>query len=413
MPQSIQEMREDRNKFANQVRTLVNDHQDDQEWTNEHEEKYNKLVADVENLDKKIERHQKSMELEAKKFEQLNSISDRKGISLDEAHHQDQVRNNAVASWMRGGVQNLTEEQRESLQARMRAPTNALSTGTPETGGYLTDNEYMPQLVEAMKAYGGMREMATVISTETGSQMDFPTTDATSEEGEIVGESVKVSSQDTTFGLLSVNTFKYSSKSIAVPFELIQDSQIDITAYVNRLIAQRLGRITERHFTVGTGTGQPPGVVTESSVGVVGAAAAATTYEELVDLEHSVDPAYRMSAQCGYQFHDNTLRELRKLKDDNGRPLWTPGMDVSAPNQINGWSYRINQNMPVMASSAISIAFGDFSKYIIRDVMQVMLFRFTDSVYTEQGQVGFLAFMRTGGRLVDVGGAVKTFQNAA
>ena len=66
-----------------------------------------------------------------------------------------------------------------------------------------------------------------------------------------------------------------------------------------------------------------------------------------------------------------------------------------------------------MAASAKSIAFGDFSYYKIRDVMAIQMFRFTDSAYTKKGQVGFLAWMRSGGNFTDVGGAVKTFVNAA
>lgn len=66
-----------------------------------------------------------------------------------------------------------------------------------------------------------------------------------------------------------------------------------------------------------------------------------------------------------------------------------------------------------MAANAKSIMFGDFSKYIVRDVSQMLFFRFTDSAYSRKGQVGFLAFMRCGGRFVDVGGAVKYYQNSA
>jgi HK97 family phage major capsid protein len=66
-----------------------------------------------------------------------------------------------------------------------------------------------------------------------------------------------------------------------------------------------------------------------------------------------------------------------------------------------------------MAASAKSIAFGDFSYYKIRDVMDVQMFRFTDSTYTKLGQVGFLAWMRSAGNFIDVGGAVKLFVNAA
>lgn len=66
-----------------------------------------------------------------------------------------------------------------------------------------------------------------------------------------------------------------------------------------------------------------------------------------------------------------------------------------------------------MAANAKSILFGDYKKYKIRDVMDLTLFRMTDSAFTLIGQVGFVAFMRSGGNLVDAGGAVKYYQNAA
>ena len=66
-----------------------------------------------------------------------------------------------------------------------------------------------------------------------------------------------------------------------------------------------------------------------------------------------------------------------------------------------------------MAANAKSILFGDFRKYVIRDVMDLTLFRMTDSAFTLLGQVGFVAFMRSGGNLIDAGGAVKYYANSA
>ena len=116
---------------------------------------------------------------------------------------------------------------------------------------------------------------------------------------------------------------------------------------------------------------------------------------------------------ASFMFHDLTLAELKKLKDGQNRPLWLPGIAADQPDNILNRPYVINQDIATMAANAKSVLFGDFSKFIIRDVMAVQLFRMTDSKYTENGQVGFLAFMRSGGRLVDVGGAVKAYQNSA
>jgi HK97 family phage major capsid protein len=125
-----------------------------------------------------------------------------------------------------------------------------------------------------------------------------------------------------------------------------------------------------------------------------------------------VDPAYRTNGR--YMFHDQSLKALKKLKDSQGRPLWRPGVTGGDANDILGYGYTINQHMPVMAASAKSILFGDFKKYLIRDVMAVTLFRFADSRYLEKGQVAFLAWSRHDGDLIDASNdALKTFQHAA
>jgi HK97 family phage major capsid protein len=138
-------------------------------------------------------------------------------------------------------------------------------------------------------------------------------------------------------------------------------------------------------------------------------------YDDLIDLFHSIDPAYREN--CKYMMHDATVKYIRKLKDTAGRPLWVPdyfaGITEGTGGTLAGCQVVTNQQMQVMAANAKSILCGDFSYYKIRDVMAMNLFRFTDSVYASKGQVGFLAWMRSGGNFIDVGGAVKAYQNSA
>jgi HK97 family phage major capsid protein len=131
---------------------------------------------------------------------------------------------------------------------------------------------------------------------------------------------------------------------------------------------------------------------------------------------HSVDPAYRALGNCGFMMHDSSLKIIRKLKDSQGRPVFLPGYDglgKSMPDTLLGYPVVINQDIAVMAANAKSILFGDFSFYKIRDAMDMQMFRFDDSAYIKLGQIGFLAWMRSGGNFVDVGGAVKYYQNSA
>jgi len=107
-------------------------------------------------------------------------------------------------------------------------------------------------------------------------------------------------------------------------------------------------------------------------------------------------------------FSDAALKVIKKLLDSQNRPLWLPDVAGNAPATILGYGYQINQDVAVPAASAKSIVFGDLSKYVIRDVMALTYYRFDESC-----QVGFLAFLRSGGNYMDVGGAVKVYQHPA
>ena len=318
------------------------------------------------------------------------------------------------AKWMRGGDQARNAEDWAIVR-------NTMSTTTSSEGGYTVATEVATSVLEALKAYGGMRSVAEVIQTAQGNPMNFPTSDGTAEVGEILAENTTATALDASFGVKSLPVYKYSSKVVAVPFELLQDSSVDIEAFVRNRLVTRLGRITNTHFTTGTGSSQPNGVITAASTGYTAANATSqvTTilYTSLIELVHSIDPAYRTQNNCSFMMNDSSVKKLRQILDTQGRPIFVPGYDVSnlgtAPDRLLGYPVVVNQDVAAMAASAKSIAFGDLSYYKIRDVMDISMFRFTDSAYTKLGQVGFLAWMRTGGNLVDVGGAVKLFVNAA
>lgn len=414
---SIQALRERRNALAQNLQTLV-DSEKTPEWKPEHQAQYDTAMAEVGAIDDQIKRHDAALAKIAD-----NAINGDPSAFADDfvktpgAHKGD---NKALRAFLTGGVRAMTPED-ISVQQQRQTPDirAAMSTTTAGEGGYTVATEYYRQLTEAMKATGGIRAVASTLQTSSGAQMNFPAADATSEVGEIVGQNAAVTAGDTTFSNLTMDVYKYSSKKIALPFELIQDSMFDIEGYIQALLATRIGRITGQHFTTGTGTGQPKGLITAATVGKTAATGGATTvsYDDLVDLEHSVDPVYRAGLSVGYMMHDSTVKALRKLKDTQGRPIFVPGYEQGnpggAPDRLLGRPIYINQDVAAMAANAVSIAFGDFSKYLIREVMDLTLFRMADSGFLLNGQIGFVAFNRQGGNLIDVGGAVKTFKNSA
>ena len=78
---------------------------------------------------------------------------------------------------------------------------------------------------------------------------------------------------------------------------------------------------------------------------------------------------------------------------------------------ILGHNYVIDQDMQSIAAGNRSVLFGDFSKYVIRDVMGFDLLRL-DERFADAFQVAFVAFLRTDGKLIDGGGgAVKALRH--
>jgi HK97 family phage major capsid protein len=401
-------LREKRNALASDIRALLEDSEkNNKAWAATDQEKYDAKMAEIDAIDSEVKRIQAY--LDKVNDEHINNGIQEHFNNNPSKDQQAAKSRDLFAKWLRGGDKAMTAQDWQEIR-------NTMSTGTGNQGGFTVQSDIASTLVESLKAFGGIRSVATVINTDMGNPLSFPTSDGTAETGELIAENTTATDADPTFGTVAVNAFKFSSKVVAVPIELLQDSQIDVEAFVNSRLISRIGRITNTLFTTGTGTGQPRGVAVGAASGKVGTSGQTTSviFDDLVDLVHSVDPAYR-AGRCGFMMNDASLRNIRKLKDSQNRPVFIPGWDgLAGPmgDTLLGYPVTINQDVAVMAANARSILFGDFSKYIVRDVMGAELFRFDDSAYVKLGQIGFLMWARSGGNLTDTA-AVKFYQNSA
>ena len=411
---SIQALRERRAAKATEARTLI-DNNAGEKWTPQISGQVDALYAEIDALEDQIGKHQRQLEIEGD-----NAVE-----TFNPKDHDPKSPKMLFNKWLRLGDNGMTNEDWANIR-------NTMSTTTGSEGGYSVPSEIAGQLYDAMKAYGAMRAVAEIIPTLTGRPLSYPTSDGTSETGEWIAQNTTATAADPTFGTATLNVFKASSKIVAVPFELLQDSMVDIEAFVRSRLAQRIGRLGNTGFTVGTGTTQPDGVVPKASSGKVGTTGQTLTiiYDDIVDLIHSVDPAYR-SSRCAFMASDSLIKVIRKLKDTANMPIWLPNrndgivslaghadggysrQDVAMPfDTLLGYPIYVNNDMAVPAANAKSMVFGNLSYYKIRDAMEVQMFRFTDSAYTKLGQVAFLAWARMGGNLVDTA-AVKYYAHSA
>ena len=126
----------------------------------------------------------------------------------------------------------------------------------------------------------------------------------------------------------------------------------------------------------------------------------------MLDLYHSLKSSYRKNAT--FLVNDATIKAIRKLKDGNRQCLWQPSITAGEPDTILNRPVKTSSYVPVAASGAKPIAFGDFGYYWVAD-RQGRSFQRLNELFAVTGQVGFKASQRVDGKLI-LPEAIKTLQ---
>lgn len=390
----------------------------DQARIKELEAEWDKRDADIVKLTADIARAERQEALEAegdqpvreRRSGRMEPREESREVTAEEKERRQKQYKDVLMRYLKYGRDQMSPDEHIILRGGYKtergqvidSETRDGLSSTSAAGGYTIPGLFFNELQNSLLAYGGARKMARVITTDSGQSLPIPTVDDTSNKAQIVSEGSSLTSpNDMTFGQVTISTFMYRT-IIPVTFELLQDSAFDLEAWIREQCITRLGRGTNVHFTTGNGTTQPKGFIPGSSSGVTAASATSVSFNDLVDLEHSVDPAYRGNPSVGWQMKDSTLKVIKKLVDSQLRPLWLPGIAVHEPDTILGYKYVINQDMAAVQASNKSIAFGDWAKFMIRDVRNPMIIR-ANELYLTTGQVAFFLFSRHGSNVLDAG----------
>lgn len=385
----------------------------DKREINEDEDKaYTSALDDVEKLSKQIADEERAVRLEAVDYraviagDELKETEGRSGVATDEYRK-------AFANWMRGGERGLEADQIRMLQA-FGPEARDNSAGTNSAGGYTVPTDFLAKITETLKAYGGIMGISNVLYTSNGRTLPWPSNDDTSNVGALISENTADTNQDLVFAQKSLSAFTYTSKAIKLSLELLQDTDFDLESFVGKKCGQRLGRIVSTHLATGDGSSKPTGIANAPTVGKTGLTGQTTSviYDDLIDLIHSIDVAYRNSGTCRFAMADTSLATVRKLKDSQGHPLWQPSIQAGVPDTLLSYAVTVDNGMPTMAANALPILFGDFTEgYIVRVARDVELVTLRER-WADQRQVGYFGFMRVDAKPDDTS-AIKAYKNSA
>lgn len=299
-----------------------------------------------------------------------------------------------------GDMAELSSEERAVLRSGhvSKDELRAQTVGTTTAGGFTVPTELATFIIKSMKDWGPMYDEAitTVLNTASGNPIKIPTVDDTAVTAEKHTEAAALTDdggKDVTFGQKSLDAYVYDTEFVRFSMELAQDSIFNVESLLGDLLGERLGRIANRELTIGDGTGDPNGVVTASTLGKTATATAAITGDEIIDLLHSVNAAYRRSPKARFMFADTTLAAIRKLKDGQGNYLWQMGdVKTAQPGTLLGYQYSINDDMDSLAAAKKVMLFGDFSKYFVRKVGSPVIGVLRERFWPDLGIAGLIRF---------------------
>lgn len=374
--------------------------EDDQKWS-EWSEVHDTLTEEIRKL-----------ETAAKKAtsaeERAKFLSERSGKSIDETMHGYEEWTESLREFaLRGN--SVSPEARSVLSGVRNHPevlagkfSRAQATDPDTAGGFLTHPIFSGELAKELQFIGGVREVARQFQTGTGADVLWPINDDSANTGEILGEGSTAAEQDMVFSQKILKAFKYSSKQILVSVELLADSQVDIAALILDTAAERIAKIQNAGFTSGAGTTEPDGVISSPSGAQLQnlGATSVIDYDDLLDVQHKCEPRYRPNGR--WMMHDTIFKAVRGFKDLDGRPIWEPDLKAGTPGLLLGRPLSLNNDMDSDLGNAGArvVAFGDFSKYIVRDVINSTTIMRLNEIRATSGQVVFLMFHRSSGHPV-------------
>tara|TARA_R110002096_G_scaffold139147_6_gene293322 strand:- start:1553 stop:2752 length:1200 start_codon:yes stop_codon:yes gene_type:complete len=297
----------------------------------------------------------------------------------------------------------------------------SLSTAVAADGGYLVDPQTANQIASVLKSTSSIRGIANVVSIEaTAYDVLVDTSDigaGWATETDPSGETATPQVERISIPLHELSALPKASQ------RLLDDSAFDVESWLAERIADKFARAEGGAFVSGDGVDKPTGFLnyvtagngTETwgqlghvLTGADGDFAASNPADAIVDLVYALGARYRANAT--FVMNSKTAGAVRKMKDADGRFLWSDGLAAGEPARLMGYAVLISEDMPDIASDALAIAFGDFGAgYTIAERPDLRILR---DPFSAKPNVLFYATKRVGGDVSDFS-AIKLLKFAS
>lgn len=291
----------------------------------------------------------------------------------------------------------------------------AMSVGSDPDGGYGVVPMLAQSIYTVARDIDPMRQYARVVPISKGDAFEEVQDQAQAFGASWASETgTRGDTSNAQVGKLRIPAHEIYAQPKTTQ-QLLDDSVFDVEAWVTSKVGEQFAISVGSAGVAGDGVGKPRGFTTYPTAATVDASRGWGTFEhivtgtnasfgtgaagaeKLIDVAHSLKPAYR--ARASWFMSRATAGNVRKLKDDSGRFVWTESLQQGQPPLLLGYPVVEMEGIPSIGTGSLAIWFGAMNPaYTIVDRLPATMLRdpFTDKPY-----VKFYTTLRTGGDVSD------------
>jgi len=274
----------------------------------------------------------------------------------------------------------------------------ALSTEKDNDGGFFVTSEMATQINSTLTSSSAMRQIANVTEVSSdGLEILQDTTDAAAGWSTETGGRADTAAPKVKKHFIPVHELYAQPRATQ---KLMDDSKIDIEAWLAEKIADSFGTLENGAFIHGDGLTKPRGFLNyadgknsdqiERGKGPISVDSLETLYAMLGE---------KYKANAKFLMNHQTFAAIRSLKSKDGQYIWKPTLDGEISNTLLGLDVVLTPEMPSAEKGHDAIALGDFQRgYQIVDRSGVTTLR---DPFTQKPFIKFYTTKRVGGDVLD------------
>lgn len=339
--------------------------------------------SQIANLTNEIEDLKATIDL----MEEKRAKTPEQKVELKEKRDEETRAKEVLAKWLK----------REDFSAEERT---LMSNNT--SGAFLPttiNKEIIKQLGEIAPLFNLARRFNTKGTLRIINETGWGTKGVAKKGAEITAEGVSFPVEDPTFKTVELTAHKIATE-IDVTFEMLRNSEIDITSYVMDLLIRRLGAEINALLMMGSGVGQPQGLAKAENVIKVQAKKVGVEITDFIKVQTAMHPDY--VGGCKWFMNRATFQAAATMLDNTGRPYMVSEWDVvnnKPVYKLLGHEIVISDVMDGIQATKTAVVFANPAMaYAINVIADINIRQLQEVKYTDGIEV-FAGYLMADGKV--------------